>query len=181
MIDRLARLAAVLLWLSIMAERAAAQRIELTVGDPRAPQLAASGRTMIPVSVDLSAARGMNVAALQVRLSWNAEALRIDSVRSEPGSGFVLTQNVSAARDGRLVFNLFRPFGVSASGILVWLYGERPVGSGGAAVPHAKSPNASRVLALRVSVEALGDQDGRDLREWLQPVRVVVCDSAVGC
>lgn len=172
---RLARLGAALLWLSVTAERVAAQRIELTVGDARAPQLAAMGRVMIPVSVDLSAAPGVNVAALQMRLTWNAEALRIDSVRVEPGSGFVLTQNVSAARDGRIVFNLFRPMGLSASGPLVWLYAERLPGGA------ATRTRESRAIAVRVSVEALGDQDGRDLREWLRPVRVVVCDSAVGC
>lgn len=172
---RLARIGAALLWLTVTAERVSAQRIELTVGDTRTPQVATTGRTAIPVSVDLSAAPGVNVAALQMRLTWNAEALRIDSVRVESGSGFVLTQNVSAVRDGRLVFNLFRPMGISASGPLVWLYAERLLGSA------ATRTRESRAIALRVSVEALGDQDGRDLREWLQPVRVVVCDSAVGC
>lgn len=172
---RLARLGAALLCLAVSAERASAQRIELTVGDMRTPQVATTGRTAIPVSVDLSAAPGVNVAALQMRMTWNAEALRIDSVRVESGSGFVLTQNVSAVRDGRLVFNLFRPMGISASGPLVWLYAERLLGSA------ATRTRESRAIALRVSVEALGDQDGRDLREWLRPVRVVVCESEIAC
>ncbi len=177
---RFACLGAVLFCTVVVSDRAGAQRIEMIVGDTRTPLLSDVGSTAIPVSVDLSAAPGINVAAVQLRLMWNAEVLRIDSVRVTPGSGFVLTQNISALSDGRLVFNLFRPDGMSASGPLVWLYAaRRPI----ADAPRADDARATdaRLMDLRVTVDALGDQDGRDLRAWLRLVRVVLCGTEISC
>lgn len=164
----------------VVSDRMAAQRIELIIGDARAPLLSTVGSTAIPVSLDLRAAPGINVAALQLRLTWNAQALRIDSVRVAPGMGFVLTQNITEVSDGRLVFNLFRPTGMSASAPMVWLYAaRRPI----ADVPRAGEARASdsSLMDLGVTVEALGDQDGRDLRALLRPVRVLVCGTGVAC
>jgi uncharacterized protein YjdB/alpha-tubulin suppressor-like RCC1 family protein len=81
----------------------------------------------VPLRVDLAAAGPLDLAALQGRLAWGADALTLDSLVPVPAAGMSLTANLATSGTGAVLLNAFAPAGMTVSGpVLVAHFTARP-------------------------------------------------------
>ena len=100
-----AAFAYVLLALATPGALPAQAAIVLQAGQAPTAATTPSAHLVVPVLVDMDAARGADLAALTATATWNQKHLTLDSVAA--GNFGTLTSNATAAASGRATFSVF--------------------------------------------------------------------------
>jgi len=87
--------------------------IAVMVGDSTASSITVGNQLTLPVVVDMSQAPGLNIASLQVKVTWNASI--VSYVSATPGTLGSLTTNETDVATGTFLANLFSGTGTEES------------------------------------------------------------------
>ena len=87
--------------------------IAVMVSDSTASSITVGNQLTLPVVVDMSQAPGLNIASLQVKVTWNASI--VSYVSATPGTLGSLTTNETDVATGTFLANLFSGTGTEES------------------------------------------------------------------
>jgi hypothetical protein len=87
--------------------------IAVMVSDSTASSITVGNQLTLPVVVDMSQAPGLNIASLQVKVTWNASI--VSYVSATPGTLGALTTNETDVATGTFLANLFSGTGTEES------------------------------------------------------------------
>jgi len=159
--------------LAAWSPEARCQRIVLGVGPDSVQVVRGMAPLMLPVVVAIppapSAASATApqriLAALQATMVWDATRLRLDSLRTAPGSPLLLTVNPAAAPLGRVLFNAFGAVGMTASAAVALAY---------------FTPRQPGEVTVALEVQVAGDEQGRPMHSEVRGRVLRLCLTAGG-
>jgi len=99
--------------LQISTDSLVAQHISVSLGENRQEVLQPSAQLTLPIVVDMSQAVDLDVASLQVKVTWNASI--VTYVSTAPGTFGSLTLNETDVATGTFLANLFNVAGTKES------------------------------------------------------------------
>ena len=127
-----------------------AQSVTVSLGERASEAVATGGTVRVPLLVRLDRTGGTRLAAVQGVVRWDTAHLALDSLRSVRRPGVTLVANSESSARGLVRFSAFSPQAFVESGAIFELHYT------------VKLPRGETSVALEL--EAIGDEDGRDVR-----------------
>jgi hypothetical protein len=87
--------------------------IAVMVGDSAASSITVGNQLKLPIVVDMSQAKGLDIASLQVKVTWSSSI--VSYVSASPGTFGSLTLNETDVTTGTFIANLFNGTGTKES------------------------------------------------------------------
>lgn len=137
------------------------QTASVDLGVPYVEHVRAGQRIEVPVVLQQDKAGALRLAAIQAAVGWDTTSVVFDSLRSVRRTGISLTVNAALASSGQLRFNAYSP--------------EAFEGSGSIATLHFSARKSSGSSKITVSLEAAGDESGRNVMTRVKARGMTFC------
>ncbi|MES2177596.1 MAG: Ig-like domain-containing protein [Gemmatimonadota bacterium] len=124
--------------------------IGLAVGQPPTMRVLPSGKIAVPVTLDMSASAGGNLASLATGISWTSTRLTLDSVKA--GAFGTLTSNIAGAATGSASLSVSSATGTTATATIATLYFTAASTAGGTRILVGPTAGANQAATSVLSL-----------------------------